>query len=180
MNGQVQGFPDYEVFRDGRVFSTRRGYRHELSAGRSSTGYYYLTLTSASGSKVQWRRSALVLTAFVGPRPPGHEAAHEDGNPSNDNLVNLSWKTSAANKADRIRHGTYTCGETHPGAKFRDAEVETMRWLRSQGWANCEIGRMFGINRHTAYGYISGRRRPKPAPGKTENLAVTPTPVGVS
>lgn len=45
----------------------------------------------------------LVLEAFVGPRPPGMEACHFDGNAQNNRLENLRWGTSAENKADAIR-----------------------------------------------------------------------------
>lgn len=48
----------------------------------------------------------MVLEAFVGPRPDGYHAAHEDGTRDNNRLSNLAWKTPAENAADRRRHGT--------------------------------------------------------------------------
>lgn len=48
----------------------------------------------------------LVLETFVGPRPPGMHACHNDGDPANNRLENLRWDTPKANMADRDRHGT--------------------------------------------------------------------------
>jgi hypothetical protein len=56
----------------------------------------------------------LVLEAFVGPRPAGHEAAHGDGDKTNNALANLRWATPKENAADRYRHGTVLFGTRHP------------------------------------------------------------------
>lgn len=50
---------------------------------------------------------SLVLTAFVGPRPAGLEACHNDGDPSNNMLSNLRWDTRISNMLDQVRHGTH-------------------------------------------------------------------------
>jgi len=49
----------------------------------------------------------LVLFTFVGPRPPGQEGCHWDGDNQNNHLTNLRWDTSLANSADQRRHGTH-------------------------------------------------------------------------
>jgi len=48
----------------------------------------------------------LVLAAFVGPRPPGMWALHNDGDQTNVRLANLRWGTPTDNSYDRVRHGT--------------------------------------------------------------------------
>jgi hypothetical protein len=68
-----------------------------------------------------------VLEAFVGPRPPGHEAAHLDGNKERNALANLSWKTVAANAADRDAHGTCRRGSRHQNAKLSEKAVIAIR-----------------------------------------------------
>lgn len=40
---------------------------------------------------------ALVLEAFVGPKPDGHEADHLDADPANNALTNLEWSTHSEN-----------------------------------------------------------------------------------
>lgn len=49
----------------------------------------------------------LVLETFVGPCPPGMEALHRNGNPSDNSLSNLHWGTKIENAADMLRHGTH-------------------------------------------------------------------------
>jgi len=49
----------------------------------------------------------LVLTAFVGARPEGQAACHNDGKSTNNTLSNLRWDTYQANNMDRARHGTW-------------------------------------------------------------------------
>lgn len=59
----------------------------------------------------------LVLEAFVGPRPPGCEGCHNDGNPANNRVENLRWDTSLSNSNDRYEHGTAFashCRRGHP------------------------------------------------------------------
>lgn len=49
----------------------------------------------------------LVLEVFVGPRPTGYEACHNDGDVHNNAVKNLRWDTPSANQQDRIDHGTH-------------------------------------------------------------------------
>lgn len=49
----------------------------------------------------------LVLEVFVGPRPEGYEACHNDGDPHNNALSNLRWDSASANQRDRLQHGTH-------------------------------------------------------------------------
>lgn len=53
------------------------------------------------------RVHALVLEAFEGPRPPGMEGCHSDGNPSNNRLSNLQWGTRSAHCLNAVRRGTH-------------------------------------------------------------------------
>ncbi len=47
----------------------------------------------------------LVLEAFVGPRPPGMVACHNNGDAGDDRLANLRWDSWSENHRDTVRHG---------------------------------------------------------------------------
>lgn len=76
--------------------------------------------------------SRLVCEEFGGPPPTDrHEAAHSCGNGHLGCVTkrHLSWKTSAENSFDRVRHGTSGAGEKNTGAKLTLAQVEEIRAL---------------------------------------------------
>lgn len=97
----IPAFDGYEVSSGGRV----RSVRGEL-AGWVSKGYRMVALRRENRT---FTRSVhtLVLLAFVGPRPDGMEACHGDGDPLNNELSNLRWDSSSANKRDIVRHGNH-------------------------------------------------------------------------
>ena len=80
-------------------------------------------LLSKDGVHKHFRVATLVLLAFAGPRPPGMEACHANGDASDDRLENLRWDTSSANKFDTVRHGNHhmtkhvECPRKHPLVK---------------------------------------------------------------
>jgi hypothetical protein len=111
--------PDYEglylVSDQGLVRSLPRATTKGriLKRGHDPNGYPQVTL-SKDGKHKCIRVHVLVLTAFRGPRPPGTEGAHENGNKEDCQVVNLFWKTKGANILDAVRHGTH-----HNGSKTR-------------------------------------------------------------
>lgn len=61
-----------------------------------------------------YRVASLVLSAFVGPRSPGMEVCHNDGQRTNDALTNLRYDTSSNNHLDTVRHGKHNhAAKTH-------------------------------------------------------------------
>jgi hypothetical protein len=88
---------DYEVSDLGRVRSWRRrgGRRAEprLRSLNNVGGYRQVELQGAG----LWTIHRLVLTAFVGPCPPGCEASHINGDRADNRLANLVWETHAEN-----------------------------------------------------------------------------------
>lgn len=119
----VVGHEDsYEVSDLGRVRSVDRWIEHSYGVGTSrrlyrgkmlkqlfkdnrGVSYFRVGLWAKGKARTAWVHT-LVLETFIGPRLPGFECAHEDGNTRNNGLRNLSWKTSLGNYADRLRHGT--------------------------------------------------------------------------
>jgi hypothetical protein len=106
----------YEVSDHGRVRSLDRQVPHakygtmRVRGGLLQTinvhGRPGITLHDC-GKRRQALVHSLMLEAFVGPRPPGHEACHGDGDKRNNRLGNLRWDTTSANVLDQVRHGVH-------------------------------------------------------------------------
>jgi len=112
----IVGFPAYEVSNLGRVrriVESVNGHLPKvLKPWISNKGYSLITLSS--GKQVRKQISRLVCEAFHGPVPsPEHQAAHGDGDPSNNRATNLRWATRKENMADCLLHGTRAMGERH-------------------------------------------------------------------
>lgn len=118
----------YEVSDQGRVRSVTRVIGNRTWPGKiritgaHPRGYRSVVL-SVAGSRRSVLVHRLVLEAFVGPCPPGMEACHQDGDRTNNVLVNLRWDDHRSNMADRIRHGTMSQGEQHGCAVLDEASV---------------------------------------------------------
>ncbi len=76
-----------------------------LKVDLSSRGRPRVTLSKNSKVK-KFFVSNLVLQEFVGPRPEGMEACHENGDYSDNRVNNLRWDTHFNNIQDKRRHGT--------------------------------------------------------------------------
>ena len=49
----------------------------------------------------------LVAEAFIGPRPPGMEICHNNGDATDNRVQNLRWDTRSANLHDAVAHGAH-------------------------------------------------------------------------
>ena len=148
----VVGFEGtYEVSNFGRLWSVPR--KHPRS-GRflrywvTPKGYRKFKI----GGVVSVTRyiHALVLEAFVGPRPEGMEAAHLNGDPSDNRVENLKWVSSEENKLHQKQHGTQPLGSSHHTAKLTEENVQDIRRLRRGGMLWKEIAQRFGVSKNTA------------------------------
>ncbi|ATN90865.1 HNH endonuclease [Gordonia phage Lysidious] len=107
----------YEVSDQGRIRSVDRVIRRGngspqhigpriLAANPRPSGHLCVRLYR-NGRGVGMDVHTAVLTAFVGPRPDGHEACHSNGDATDNRLTNLRWDTRSENNFDRVRHGTH-------------------------------------------------------------------------
>jgi len=81
-------------------------YGKVLKFGTMSKGYKTVGLCKSGRVKTHLVH-CLVLEAFVGARPIGHEVRHfPDKNKSNNKLTNIQWGTHRQNQLDRTFHGT--------------------------------------------------------------------------
>jgi len=144
-----------------RVVSTRTGDRRfrgrVLKPGADLEGRPYVIL-ARPGQKVNRKVHYLVLLAFVGEKPEGMEACHDDGKPPNNRLSNLRWDTSAANQADRIQHGTSNRGERNGTAKLTESEVREIRKVYAEGGVSyAKLGETYGVHKMTVAQIITRR-----------------------
>src|SRR5436309_3088927 len=98
----IEGFPGYRVGTDGTVWSclTNHGeltsewhlLKPRWSKRKRRVNYFVASVTVRRGGQSYWRTvHRLVLEAFVGPRLPGMECRHLDGNTKNNRLSNICW-----------------------------------------------------------------------------------------
>jgi hypothetical protein len=134
----IPGFDGYEVSDAGRVASCARVVPHKTGGQltlprrimrpttRSSGGYQLVNLYR-DGKQHPRYIHALVLTAFVGPRPSDHDACHADGNRTHNSLVNLRWGTRRENSSDTVRHGRSTRGVRAAGSVLTEGAVRAIK-----------------------------------------------------
>ena len=96
----------------------------------------------------------LVLMAFVGARPHGMEACHNNGIANDNRISNLRWDTHYENNQDRKKHGKYAVGQNHPMAKLSN---EIVRQIKASGLNGPQVAEKYGIGTSTAHRIITGR-----------------------
>lgn len=157
----------YEVSNTGLVKSLERVtkkpkynvlVKERILSAPISHGYPVVVLYK-DGKRRQSAVHSLVLEAFVGKRPDGHQACHFDGNRANAMLSNLRWGTQAENEEDKKRHGTYQYGERNPSARLSDEQVAEIRLSQLPPSI---ISKRYGITRGAVHDIRNGRRRSVP------------------
>ena len=98
----IPRFKGYYASDSGVIYSAKSGGLRPLRPEIISSGYEMVFL-SQNGKSIGRTVHTLVLEAFVGPRPEGHEAAHENDIKTDNRLSNLSWKSNSHNKLDTHR-----------------------------------------------------------------------------
>lgn len=149
----------YEVSDYGRVRSverevqfgdrTRRVLSRVLSPGRRGPGKVPYVILSGDGRRQSRSVHTLVLEAFVGVCPPGHEACHWDDNTTNNHLSNLRWDTHSANMQDCVRNGRHQGaipGRKSSGSGRGNANVQKTHCAAGHEYTpeNTKIGRNGG------------------------------------
>lgn len=149
----------YQVSSLGRVRSLDRiqecyGGRRWPRAGRilkltaiKGKGYLVCSLVDRTRKRRPYVHE-LVLTAFVGDRPPDMEGCHNDGNPANNVVGNLRWGTHQSNCLDKKAHGTSLTGQKHHKAIYTDVQVAGAKKLLDV-MSLSEIEKLTGVAVHT-------------------------------
>lgn len=138
---------------DGRVY-------REIRQSRHSAGYMVIGIRLAPGRKSKTEVlyvHQLLLEAFVGSCPGGMECRHLDGDPTNNQQVNLCWGTRLENAEDARRHGTMLIGSKANGAKLNEADIPEIRRLAAEGLSQPTIAERFGVSRTAIESILIGR-----------------------
>jgi hypothetical protein len=151
----IPSAPEFLVSDKGSV---RRASTGRPISPHERSGYLRVTLLSANGRLIHRHVAALVLEAFVGPRPSArHHAAHApDRDRRNNRLENLLWKLPEENEADKREHGTES-----KGGAMRPLGARVVARIRARamsGESYTAIADDYGIHRHTVSRVVRGLR----------------------
>jgi len=144
----VPDFEGYFVSVNGEVFSNRRGGKLRQLKPWPNKGYPSILAQVNKKPKVLKIHRA-VLFAWLGPCPERMQCRHLDGDPSNNQLKNLTWGTAEENYADRVCHGTDNRGEKHKQAKLTNQNVIEIRKRAIRGETYSSIARDFPVSRYS-------------------------------
>lgn len=152
----VPGASDYIVNKDGEVVSFARQTPRVLSPIRIGD-YEGYQIAHDDGVTRKVYRHRLVLRAWRGEPPEGHEARHLDGDRSNNSLGNLRWGTRSQNHRDKHRHGTAATGEKNPMSRLNERDVREMRRLYASGdYSYSQLADRWDVATMTAYRAVTG------------------------
>jgi hypothetical protein len=100
----------------------------------------------------------LVLLAFVGPRQPGYEVNHIDGDGSNNRRDNLEYVTRSENLKHAYQNGLMnTRGDRNPAAILTWTQVEEIRHrFRSGESTGRALAREFKVSPSTISFVVTG------------------------
>lgn len=159
----VEGWP-YEASNLGRV---RRVGADRVCSLQVQAGKGYLRAWLYRGSKKSRklkRVHVLVAGAFIGPRPPGLEVNHKDGDKTNNSSSNLEYVTHGDNLrhafrmglADRHRYARWAKahrevyrGTRSVSARLNDEQVREIRRLIADGATQASVAARFSVARQT-------------------------------
>lgn len=115
------------------------------------------------GTDNDTRVTHLVLEYFGFPRPeaPNNNALHSCDRPTCIYIGHLEWGPLTKNQQDAVDRGRIVraSGENHAMAKLSDHDVEVMRVIRTLGFNDAEISRMFDISKTHTGRLLNGKTR---------------------
>lgn len=116
--------PRYLVSDDGTV---RGPSGWVIAVCPNKQGYRVVSFNRPDGTRGCVGVHVMVAETFHGPRPPGMEACHDNGDPADCRASNVRWDTKRGNMADQVRHGTIGRRLTAEQVAAIRAEPDTSR-----------------------------------------------------
>ena len=156
----------YQVSNVGRVRTLERKYGRnktvEPGLRKCQVNFgYSVVMLRRDGDFRSRRVHRLVLEAFVGPCPDGHETRHLNGHKLDNRVKNLAWGTRSENARDKIRHGTSLKGRrswvSWENAILTEDDVREIRSLDGTTISTAELGSRYGVSGMTIANVIARR-----------------------
>ena len=139
----------YAATEDGRVWSFLSG--RFLRPAATKSGHLSVALTHARGKARSRLVHHLVLEVYEGPRRPGQECRHKNGDPKDNRLGNLEWDSRSNNSRDKKWHA----GQR--GYKLNPTQVKEVKALIASGVPQRAIAAKFGLSRGSIHWIKSGK-----------------------
>jgi hypothetical protein len=91
----------------------------------------------------------------------GEVCCHNDNNKTNNNCKNLRSDSQRNNISDKLGHGTWQAGETHPRAKYADSQIESLQIFiaRNPKLSDSYVALICKLPRSLIYDVRRGRRK---------------------
>lgn len=106
----------------------------------------------------------LVAGAFIGPRPPGKEINHKDGNKKNPNVLNLEYVSPSQNRKHAVDMGLLYVpperrarGQKIGVSKLDPKKIEAIRGEHAEGAYVITLARRYGVSRQTIWKITTGQ-----------------------
>ena len=102
---EIQGYPNYLIYPDGRVWSKKR--KIFLKPGKQTKGYLHVNLSNHGKMKLH-RIHRLVAVHYI-PNPEGKpQVDHKNRNRTDNRVENLRWATNGENNHNKLiqKHNT--------------------------------------------------------------------------
>lgn len=126
------------------AFGSRTVRARVMLASLKKSGYMEIALASGNESRYIYKLvHRLVLEAFHGFAPAGHEAGHVNGIRTDNRLENLRWVTRTENMRDQYLHGTRIVGERCGNSVLND---ELAQWIRESNQSGASIAGVLGLS----------------------------------
>lgn len=162
-------FPNYAIGDDGSVWTCWKEYSRNYQPQQSIGHWRRCHASLMAGYPAVYIRTIrkqllihrLVLTAFCGPAPDGHEGCHNDGNKDNAALSNLRWDTHGSNMRDSAIHGTSLRGVRSRNTTLTESDVVAIRIRYATTKESSEvIGKDYGMSGQGVIAIVNGRTWP--------------------
>jgi hypothetical protein len=156
-HGRVRSLGRYVLGAQGKVQRWAAG--RILKQGVAGVGYPIVALCR-DGKCTSNNVHSLVMRAFAGPPPVGHEINHIDLDKTNNRLDNLEYVTSQGNSLHAIRSGAFdpstVKGEASKLSKLTDEAVREIRRDYRPGLGPT-LARRYGVSSQVVYCVLDGK-----------------------